>query len=183
MEALVHQTPNGGAAMTQRMAFERVFGSRYVKSTVCRHRGVWRKAPQSLRDEFEAMGEDERACWGEFVRRVEGRPPGRINGPTLIPVHELPYQMGSQQTVNGSSPPGQASGHPPAASSPASNIPNGANRHQPEEEEDDDSDEGSSGQEPPIMNSLQFAVDHNSTSTHTPTTVLPAQNPISVAGK
>ncbi|KDQ28769.1 hypothetical protein PLEOSDRAFT_1038255 [Pleurotus ostreatus PC15] len=176
MEALVHQTPNGGAAMTQRMAFERVFGSRYVKSTVCRHRGVWRKAPQSLRDEFEAMGEDERACWGEFVRRVEGRPPGRINGPTLIPVHELPYQMGSQQTVNGSSPPGQASGHPPAASSPASNIPNGANRHQPEEEEDDDSDEGSSGQEPPIMNSLQFAVDHSSTSTHTPTAVLPAQN-------
>ncbi|KAF4602669.1 hypothetical protein EYR40_005884 [Pleurotus pulmonarius] len=174
MEALVHQTPNGGAAMTQRMAFERVFGSRYVKSTVCRHRGVWRKAPQSLRDEFEAMGEDERACWGEFVRRVEGRPPGRINGPTLIPVHELPYQLGSQQTVNGSSPAGQASAHPPAAGS----IPNGANRHQAEEEEDEDSDEGSNTQEPPIMNSLQFAVEHNSSNStsHTPTTVLPVQN-------
>ena len=77
MEALVHQGQNG-VAMTQRSAFERVFGSRYVKSTVCRHRGVWRKAEGSaLRTQFEAMGTDERACWGEFVRRMEGR--GNVN--------------------------------------------------------------------------------------------------------
>ncbi|RDB20295.1 hypothetical protein Hypma_012677 [Hypsizygus marmoreus] len=74
MEQLIRQPPNG-TPMTQRTAFERVFGSRYVKSTVCRHRGVWRKAKGPLREQFEAMGADERACWGEFVRRIEGRPP------------------------------------------------------------------------------------------------------------
>ncbi|KAF8075732.1 hypothetical protein FPV67DRAFT_1354898, partial [Lyophyllum atratum] len=81
MELLIRQPPpgaNGTATpMTQRTAFERVFGSRYVKSTVCRHRGVWRKASGPLREQFEAMGADERACWGEFVRRIEGRPPSK----------------------------------------------------------------------------------------------------------
>ncbi|KAG6830052.1 hypothetical protein H0H87_009463, partial [Tephrocybe sp. NHM501043] len=79
MEALVRDGGGrtGVGAMTQRSAFERVFGSRYVKSTVCRHRGVWRKAAGPLREQFERMGTDERACWGEFVRRVEGRPPGK----------------------------------------------------------------------------------------------------------
>jgi hypothetical protein len=57
-----------------------VFGSRYVKSTVCRHRAVWRKANDSIKEQFEALGSDERACWGEFVRRVEGRPPGKSGG-------------------------------------------------------------------------------------------------------
>ncbi|KAF9233356.1 hypothetical protein BU15DRAFT_8401, partial [Melanogaster broomeanus] len=60
--------------VTQKMAFERVFGCRYVKSTVCRHRGVYRKADAGLRGSFEGMGNDEKAVWGEFVRRVEGRP-------------------------------------------------------------------------------------------------------------
>ncbi|KAG6916723.1 hypothetical protein DXG01_005603 [Tephrocybe rancida] len=80
MEVLVRDgggRGTGTGAMTQRAAFERVFGSRYVKSTVCRHRGVWRKAAGPLREQFERMGTDERACWGEFVRRVEGRPPGK----------------------------------------------------------------------------------------------------------
>lgn len=79
MDSLISQSPSG-ASMTQRTAFERVFGSRYVKSTVCRHRAVWRKAPAGVREQFEAMGGDERACWGEFVRRVEGRPPGKAGG-------------------------------------------------------------------------------------------------------
>ncbi|KAH0589810.1 hypothetical protein H2248_000005 [Termitomyces sp. 'cryptogamus'] len=80
MDALVRDGGGRGAGtggMTQRAAFERVFGSRYVKSTVCRHRGVWRKAAGPLREQYERMGTDERACWGEFVRRVEGRPPGK----------------------------------------------------------------------------------------------------------
>lgn len=76
MDLLISQSPTG-ASMTQRTAFERVFGSRYVKSTVCRHRAVWRKAPRLLREQFEHMGIDDRACWGEFVRRVENRPPGK----------------------------------------------------------------------------------------------------------
>jgi hypothetical protein len=67
--------------MTQRQAFEHVFGCRYdVKSTVCRHRAVWRKANDGIKEQFEALGVDERACWGEFVRRVEGRPPGKSGG-------------------------------------------------------------------------------------------------------
>lgn len=70
MDAMVAQSPTA----TQKAAFERVFGCRYVKSTVCRHRGVYRKADASVRNLFEAMGNDERAVWGEFVRRVEGRP-------------------------------------------------------------------------------------------------------------
>lgn len=76
MEALIAQAP-AGTGMTQRTAFERIFGSRYVKSTVCRHRGVWKKSKGPLREQFEAMGMDERACWGEFIRRVEGRPPAK----------------------------------------------------------------------------------------------------------
>ena len=74
----------GNSNMTQRTAFERVFGSRYVKSTVCRHRTIWRKAHQTLREQFESMGADDRACWGEFVRRVEGRPPGKNAGPDVV---------------------------------------------------------------------------------------------------
>jgi hypothetical protein len=70
--------------MTQRTAFERVFGSRYVKSTVCRHKTIWRKAHQTIRDQFESMGADGRACWAEFVRRVEGRPPGKNSGPDVV---------------------------------------------------------------------------------------------------
>jgi hypothetical protein len=76
MDLLISQSPPG-ASMTQRAAFERVFGSRYVKSTVCRHRAVWRKAPRGIREQFEQMGTDDRACWGEFVRRVEGRAPAK----------------------------------------------------------------------------------------------------------
>ena len=83
MDLLIsHSSSNSN--MTQRMAFERVFGSRYVKSTVCRHRAVWRKANQALREQFELMGTDDRACWGEFVRRVEGRPPGKNGGPDIM---------------------------------------------------------------------------------------------------
>ncbi|KAF9269866.1 hypothetical protein L218DRAFT_953502 [Marasmius fiardii PR-910] len=66
-------TPN----MSQKAAFERVFRSRYVKSTVCRHRSVWKRAPREIREEFESYGDDERGSWGEFVRRVEGKPPGK----------------------------------------------------------------------------------------------------------
>uniref|UniRef100_A0A0W0FT07 Uncharacterized protein n=1 Tax=Moniliophthora roreri TaxID=221103 RepID=A0A0W0FT07_MONRR len=73
--------------MSQKTAFERVFGSRYVKSTVCRHRGVWRRAPREIREEFESYGDDERGSWGEFVRRVEGKPPGKsVQHPTHPPM-------------------------------------------------------------------------------------------------
>ncbi|KZV69077.1 hypothetical protein PENSPDRAFT_633596 [Peniophora sp. CONT] len=69
MDALIGAQPT----LTQKVAFERVFGCRYVKSTVCRHRGVWRRADAAVRNAFVAMGRAETAVWGEFVRRVEGR--------------------------------------------------------------------------------------------------------------
>ncbi|KZT67035.1 hypothetical protein DAEQUDRAFT_758426 [Daedalea quercina L-15889] len=68
MDLLVAQHPS----LTQRNAFERVFSCRYVKSTVCRHRGVWRRAPKELRETFECMGQDERGLWSEFIKRIEG---------------------------------------------------------------------------------------------------------------
>lgn len=73
MDSLVAQSANG-STMTHKSAFERVFGSRYVKSTVCRHRGVWKRAHMAVKAQYEAMGHDDRAYWGEFVRHVEGRP-------------------------------------------------------------------------------------------------------------
>jgi len=33
-----------------------------------------------VREQFEAMGRDERVCWGEFVRRVDGRLLGKAGG-------------------------------------------------------------------------------------------------------
>jgi hypothetical protein len=72
MDALANSQPS----LTQRAAFERVFGCRYVKSTVCRHRAVWRRADDEMRTGFIKLGRDERAMWGEFVRRVEGRASG-----------------------------------------------------------------------------------------------------------
>ncbi|EIW81778.1 hypothetical protein CONPUDRAFT_164553 [Coniophora puteana RWD-64-598 SS2] len=71
VDALVGGSASG--AMTQRLAFERVFGCRYVKSTVCRHRGLWRRADPAVKRRFEEMAGDEKAIWGEFVRAVEGR--------------------------------------------------------------------------------------------------------------
>jgi hypothetical protein len=94
MDVLISR-PSGHSNMTQRTAFERVFGSRYVKSTVCRHKTIWRKAHQTIRDQFESMGADDRAFWGEFARRVEGRPPGKNAGPDVV------SQTNSQTPSNG----------------------------------------------------------------------------------
>jgi hypothetical protein len=69
MDSMIAQQPT----LTQRTAFEKVFGCRYVKSTVCRHRGVWRRADEATKLLFESMGTDERAVWGDFVKQVEGR--------------------------------------------------------------------------------------------------------------
>ena len=80
MDRLVAQTPS----MTQRVAFERIFGSRYVKSTVCRHRGVWKRASPATREQFIALGHDERVLWGEFVRTVEGRQTAKSVGSRIV---------------------------------------------------------------------------------------------------
>jgi hypothetical protein len=115
MDALASAQPS----LTQRVAFERVFGCRYVKSTVCRHRAVWRRADEDLRAAFVKLGRDERAMWGEFVRRVEGRASGlslqaapgesevgHMQGVMQVPLQRLPLRRdeseATQEPVMGS---------------------------------------------------------------------------------
>lgn len=115
MDVLASAQPS----LTQRAAFERVFGCRYVKSTVCRHRAVWRRADDDVRDGFIKLGRDERAMWGEFVRRVEGRASGlsmhsaasesdvtHMQGVMQVPLRHLPLRRdegeGTQEPVMGS---------------------------------------------------------------------------------
>lgn len=70
----------GQPTLTQKVTFQKVFGCRYIKSTVCRHRAVWKRADPNLKDMFERMGSDERAVWGEFVKKAEGKVTGNNNG-------------------------------------------------------------------------------------------------------
>jgi hypothetical protein len=99
-------------SLTQRTAFERVFRCRYVKSTVCRHRAVWRRADEDVRDVFIKLGRDERAMWGEFVRRVEGRASGlslqsapgesevgHMQGVMQVPLQHLPLRRDEGDTT------------------------------------------------------------------------------------
>lgn len=71
MDAMISAQPT----LTQKSTFQKVFGCRYIKSTVCRHRAVWKRADPSLKDTYEKMGTDERAVWGEFVKKAEGKIP------------------------------------------------------------------------------------------------------------
>ncbi|OJT02318.1 hypothetical protein TRAPUB_7158 [Trametes pubescens] len=73
MERLAGAEP----ALKQDEVFRRAFGVAYVKSTFCRHRALWRSAGAGVRGEYEEMGRDPRACWGEFARHVEGREEGK----------------------------------------------------------------------------------------------------------
>ena len=82
MDSLITQQPT----LTQKCAFEKVFGCRYVKSTVCRHRSVWRRADDGVKAAFESMGTDERAVWGSFVKQVEGR--RKPDGTTVVETEE-----------------------------------------------------------------------------------------------
>jgi len=108
MDALANSHPS----LTQRAAFERVFGCRYVKSTVCRHRAVWRRADEEIRTAFIKLGRDERAMWGEFVRRVEGRASGLslqaapdesevgpMQGVIQVPLQRLPLRRDEGEAV------------------------------------------------------------------------------------
>lgn len=102
MDSLITQQPT----LTQKCAFEKVFGCRYVKSTVCRHRSVWRRADDGVKAAFESMGTDERAVWGNFVKQVEGRrkPDGTNvaeneepeNPQRHVMMHDMRYAAGLQ---------------------------------------------------------------------------------------
>lgn len=71
MESLSTNAPGpvGASHLTRKAAFERVFEAKYVKSTVCRHLSVWRRADTASIQECHNMP------WNDFVRRIEGKPP------------------------------------------------------------------------------------------------------------
>jgi hypothetical protein len=97
---------SGRPSITQKKAFEDVFGCRHVKSTVSRHRNIWKRAPLVLKEE---MGNSERTLWGEFVRIVEGKQPGKAAETVLpepppqpdgpLPVEELEDPLSRTPTV------------------------------------------------------------------------------------
>ncbi|EPQ59802.1 hypothetical protein GLOTRDRAFT_136571 [Gloeophyllum trabeum ATCC 11539] len=130
MDGLMSQTPS----ITQRVAFERVFGTRYVKSTVCRHRGVWKRAGKGV----GSMGNGEREMWGDFVRRIEGRR-GEIPKPVILPLGEGGSISGADRDAYND---GDGSGSADASGD------------QEEEEEDADAEAvmGSLGPPPPPLN-------------------------------
>ena len=58
----------------QRGAFERVFGCRYVKSTVGRARLYWKRASPEIKEHFLALNpNDQRGKWQNFVHLMDGR--------------------------------------------------------------------------------------------------------------
>lgn len=100
MDELIAHSPS----TTQKAAFEAIFGCRYVKSTVCRHRGVWRRADKNLKESFKRMGTDERALWGEFVKKTDFRREGQKPKSQQQDREEdhlqgMDYGMGSMNTL------------------------------------------------------------------------------------
>lgn len=58
----------------QKSAFERVFGCRYVKSTVGRAKLYWKRASTEIKDHFlQLPKEDPRGKWQNFVHLMDGR--------------------------------------------------------------------------------------------------------------
>ncbi|KAI0337333.1 hypothetical protein BDW22DRAFT_1364218 [Trametopsis cervina] len=100
MDDLIAQTPS----LTQKTAFERIFRTRYVKSTVCRHRGIWRRADANLKETFKRMGNDERALWGEFVKKTdfkrETQKPKQQQQDEDDPLGSMDYGMSTMNPMN-----------------------------------------------------------------------------------
>ena len=80
----VHEITEGFHTMTsimtqdprerQKSAFERVFGCRYVKSTVGRAKLYWKRASHEIKEHFlQLPREDPRGKWQNFVHLMDGR--------------------------------------------------------------------------------------------------------------
>ncbi|KAF8949621.1 hypothetical protein BDZ97DRAFT_1772186, partial [Flammula alnicola] len=52
--------------VTEASAFPIVFGIRYVKSTVCKYKRLWKKAPKKLQDHFLKLGDSKAASLNNF---------------------------------------------------------------------------------------------------------------------
>ncbi|KAK7696471.1 hypothetical protein QCA50_001128 [Cerrena zonata] len=109
MDAMISSQPT----LTQKSTFQKVFGCRYIKSTVCRHRAVWKRADPNLKEGFERMGSDERAVWGEFVKKAEGKVTanGHMNGNG----HGSHPSQGVDTSQTNGPPPGPSHLPPPSA--------------------------------------------------------------------
>ena len=52
--------------ISEAIAFPKVFGLRYVKSTACGYKRDWNNAPQDFRDAFLQLGNTKKASWKRF---------------------------------------------------------------------------------------------------------------------
>ncbi|KAF5387097.1 hypothetical protein D9615_001611 [Tricholomella constricta] len=69
---LIDQDPR---KVTESESFPKVFGFSYSKSSVCKYKSVFKKAPQGLRHHFIAMGNVKAATWREFTNAVRSWTP------------------------------------------------------------------------------------------------------------
>lgn len=81
---LVHEITEGFKSMDQvqardprerqKTAFEKVFGCRYVKSTVGRAKLYWKRSSQEVKDHFLSLPrDDQRGKWSNFVHLMDGK--------------------------------------------------------------------------------------------------------------
>ena len=52
--------------MTEALAFPTVFGLRYVKSTACKYKRLWKNAPEKMKATYIKLGNSKAASWHNF---------------------------------------------------------------------------------------------------------------------
>ncbi|KDR69494.1 hypothetical protein GALMADRAFT_23433, partial [Galerina marginata CBS 339.88] len=57
--------------MTEAMVFPEVFGFKYVKSSVCNYKKVWKDASPEIIAEFIAYGHTAQGLWSKLSARVK----------------------------------------------------------------------------------------------------------------
>lgn len=67
----INQLLDGNAEVTEATAFPRVFGLKYVKSTVCNYKKLWARAPASIKAEFIGYGNTAKGTWRKFALAVK----------------------------------------------------------------------------------------------------------------
>ncbi|KZT04190.1 uncharacterized protein LAESUDRAFT_622609, partial [Laetiporus sulphureus 93-53] len=54
--------------ITQRSAFEKVFGLLHIRNTFCRARKIWFGSLEETRARFAAYGKTDHGKWREFIK-------------------------------------------------------------------------------------------------------------------
>ncbi|KAF8812705.1 hypothetical protein BYT27DRAFT_7251634 [Phlegmacium glaucopus] len=93
--------PSSSQALAKRLHclrdFQRLLKARFVGTERFDVRHI-----KHCENSLNQWGADDRACWGEFVRRVEGRPPGKNAGPDImLPTQTQNNALHYQNPTNG----------------------------------------------------------------------------------